>query len=48
MAQSLTRKLDAGMPFPDFTVQALDASPASIKATLGGSWSVLLFYRGHW
>lgn len=48
MAQSLTRKLDAGMPFPDFPVHVLDSPATTVKAALGGSWSVLLFYRGHW
>jgi hypothetical protein len=48
MAQNLTRKLDAGTPFPDFAVHVLDSAPASIKEVLAGSWSILLLYRGHW
>ena len=48
MAQSLTRKLDAGDVFPDFPLQLLDKPPTTVKAALAGSWSVLLLYRGHW
>ena len=48
VAQSLTSKLDAGMPFPDFELHVLDSAPTSIKEALAGSWSILLLYRGHW
>jgi peroxiredoxin len=48
MAQNDTRKLDAGDPFPDFPVHLVDESSTTIMSALGGSWSVLLLYRGHW
>jgi hypothetical protein len=48
MAQTETRKLDAGDPFPEFTLDVLDTGRIPAKAALGGSWSVLLLYRGHW
>lgn len=48
MAQSTTTKLDSGMLFPDIAIHVVDGAPTSIKAALRGSWSILLFYRGHW
>lgn len=48
MAHSLTRKLDSGDAFPEFTVHLLDGSPTTIKDALSGGWSVLLLYRGQW
>lgn len=48
MAQSTTPKLDGGSPFPEFFLHLLDDSRTTVKAALSGSWSVLLFYRGHW
>lgn len=48
MAHSLTRKLDAGDAFPEFPIHLLDGPPTPVKDALGGSWSVLLLYRGHW
>jgi len=48
MAQSMTRKLDAGSPFPEISVSLLDNGVTSVRTALSGSWSVLLFYRGHW
>ena len=48
MAQGATRKLDAGDPFPDFELGILGSRPTTVKAALGGSWSVLLLYRGYW
>lgn len=48
MAQAATRKLDAGDPFPDLHVKILDSADTTVRSELGGSWSVLLFYRGHW
>lgn len=48
MAHSLSRKLDAGNEFPNFAVNLLDGPPTTVKAVLGGAWSILLLYRGHW
>ena len=48
MARTQTRKLDSGDAFPDFRVSVLDNAETSIRSQLSGSWSVLLFYRGHW
>lgn len=48
MAQCMSRKLDAGDPFPDFAINLPGASPTTVKAALSGAWSVLLIYRGHW
>ncbi len=48
MAQSQSRKLDAGDFFPDFPIHLPGASPTTVKAVLSGKWSVVLIYRGHW
>ena len=48
MAQSITRKLDAGSAFPEIRLNLLDNGATTVKAALAGSWSVALFYRGHW
>ncbi len=48
MAHSLTRKLDAGDAFPEFSIDMLDGASTTIKSALSGSWSVLLIYRGEW
>lgn len=48
MAQSMTRKLDAGAAFPDFEIQLLDGPRQGTKQTLEAAWSVVLLYRGGW
>jgi hypothetical protein len=48
MAQSTTRKLDAGSDFPDFPLNLLGHGPTTARTALAGRWSVLLLYRGHW
>lgn len=48
MAQNDVRKLDSGDAFPEMEIDLLDRESITVKAALGGSWSVLLFYRGYW
>jgi peroxiredoxin len=48
MAQDQRVKLDSGDPFPDFDLDVVDGARTTLKAALGGGWSVVLLYRGHW
>ena len=40
--------LDNGTPLPAIQATNLDGQRVSLDATTSGSWSVVLFYRGHW
>ena len=44
----MAQPLDAGAPFPEFTVQTVDGGTLQIPKGLDGEYSVLLFYRGGW
>ena len=35
-------------PFPTITGTAADGETVTLPDDTDGSWSVLLFYRGHW
>lgn len=41
-------RLENGQTFPDLTVETVGDGPLRLPQDLGGSWSVLLFYRGGW
>jgi len=48
MAQSLGEKLDAGQPFPDFTLKLVSGETRRISEIAAGQWIALLLYRGDW
>jgi len=41
-------KLNAGDPFPELTVSAVDGRSITLPADLEGSDAILLFYRAWW
>ena len=45
MAQTETRKLDAGSAFPELTLTLVDGGSLSLPAK---QWAMLLLYRGNW
>lgn len=48
MAQTDTRKLDAGDQFPEMSLDLVDGSAISIPSGQSADYSVLLGYRGKW
>ena len=40
--------LSNGEGLPPITATGLDGEPVRIDELVAGSWSVVLFYRGHW
>ena len=44
----MARQLNAGDPFPAYTVSTVDGKTLSIPKDLTGEYSLLLFYRGGW
>lgn len=41
-------KLEPGDRMPSLTARSLDGAPVELPEHVLGSWSILLFYRGHW
>lgn len=41
-------KLQNGDRFPSLTADRLDGTTMTLPDDLAGSWSLVLFYRGHW
>ena len=48
MAQTDTRKLDAGDQFPAMSLDLVDGSTISIPGGLSADYTVLLGFRGKW
>lgn len=44
----MATKLDAGVPFPEFSLQVVDGRALALPSGLGTKYTVVLFYRGHW
>ena len=40
--------LENGAQLPPIEAKDLDGHPVTITDLTDGSWSVVLFYRGHW
>ncbi len=45
---SSARRLDTGDSFPQLTIRRLGGDTINLPDDVVGSWSVVLFYRGHW
>ncbi len=43
-----TTRLFTNDPFPTITGTTVDGKTVTLPDDADGSWSVLLFYRGHW
>jgi hypothetical protein len=48
MAQSLSKKLDAGEMFPGLALNLLDGGSIKLPGGTQGKWSIVLLYRGDW
>ena len=48
MAQTLSKKLDAGDTFPDLALSLTDGKGIKVPAGTQGKWAVVLLYRGDW
>lgn len=44
----MAQKLDAGDSFPEMTLNLVDGGTLQLPADLKSSYSIVLFYRGHW
>ena len=42
------RQIVSNDPFPTVTGTTTDGNTVTLPDDADGSWSVLLFYRGHW
>lgn len=40
--------IDDGSPFPQVAAKDLDGGDTTVNALAEGSWTTVLFYRGHW
>ena len=40
--------LDNGSPLPSIPAKDLDGNSVTLAETTRESWSVVIFYRGHW
>jgi len=40
--------LENGSPLPPITATDLEGNDTALADLTGGSWSAVLFYRGHW
>ncbi|MGI9614250.1 MAG: hypothetical protein ACR2QO_15170 [Acidimicrobiales bacterium] len=40
--------LDNGQPLPPIAATDLEGNAVTVDELVAGSWSVVLFYRGHW
>ena len=41
-------KLENGDPFPTLEAPRVSGGPMKLPGDLDGSWSLVVFYRGHW
>ncbi len=48
MSRSNCTILDTGDRFPKLNVSLVTGDMMSLPDDFGGSWGILLFYRGHW
>ena len=48
MPREGTKILDSGDAFPKLEIQRAGGGTLSLPDVLGGSFGVVLFYRGHW
>ena len=48
MAQTETKKLDAGDRFPTLSLNLLDGRVLTVPADLSADYTILLGYRGKW
>jgi peroxiredoxin len=48
MAQSLSKKLDAGETFPELALSLIDGKAIKVPGGMRGKWGVVLLYRGDW
>ncbi|MBM2802280.1 MAG: Peroxiredoxin family protein [Deltaproteobacteria bacterium] len=44
----MTRQLNPGDPFPNYTVSTTDGRTLNIPNDLKGEYAVIIFYRGIW
>jgi hypothetical protein len=44
----MSDQLTPGTVFPDLTLNVAGGAPLSVPKDLDSSYSVVLFYRGHW
>ena len=44
----MAEKLNAGDSFPSLTLKLVDGGALALPDRLDSSYSVVLFYRGHW
>ncbi|MEL0110960.1 MAG: hypothetical protein VW835_04430 [Rickettsiales bacterium] len=42
------KKLYAGDPFPDLTVNTVGGGTFDLKSNLDAKYNIVLLYRGHW
>ena len=40
--------LENGTPLPAISARDLDGNEVALSDATAGSWSVVIFYRGHW
>lgn len=43
-----TTRLENGARFPSLTASVVDDDEMTLPDDLQGSWSLIVFYRGHW
>jgi len=48
MAQTEVKKLDSRDLFPEMELKVIDSTSLMLPNKKGGTWSVLLIYRGLW
>ncbi len=48
MSRSNCKILDTGDKFPKLDLSLVTGEMMSVPDDFVGSWSILLFYRGHW
>jgi len=48
MAQTEVKKLDSRDLFPEMELKVIDGTSLTLPEKEGGTWSVLLIYRGLW
>lgn len=44
----MTRKLEAGDPFPQLKLNIVDGSTVALPDDIATPQAIVLFYRGHW
>jgi len=44
----MSKPLEVGQPFPTINAKDMDGNAVDLSSLGTGSWTVVLFYRGHW